>query len=315
MLQLQSAFGIVALLAIAWALRREPPRGLAASRRRSGLSSTLVTAVILIKLPFVAHAFGAINDAVGAIAAASRAGTSFVFGYLGGGAAAVRPEGARRGFHPGVPGAADRAGHERADDAAVLLARAAADRARHGLAARAHARRRRRGRAVDRRQHLPRHGRSAAVRAALSGADDAQRIVPGHDRRHGRHRRHRAGALRDAAGAADPRCRRAFRHRLRARRAGRDPGQPDHGAGDDGRSAPAARSTIPTCKRPSTMDAIVKGTTAGLELLLNIVAMLLVLVALVYLANADPRPAAGDRRREDLAAADAGLSSWRRCAG
>jgi concentrative nucleoside transporter, CNT family len=36
----------------------------------------------------------------------------------------------------------------------------------------------------------------------------------------------------------------------------------------------------------STMDAIVKGTTAGLELLLNIVAMLIVLVALVYLANA-----------------------------
>jgi CNT family concentrative nucleoside transporter len=35
----------------------------------------------------------------------------------------------------------------------------------------------------------------------------------------------------------------------------------------------------------STMDAIVKGTSAGLELLLNIVAMLLVLVALVYLAN------------------------------
>jgi CNT family concentrative nucleoside transporter len=36
----------------------------------------------------------------------------------------------------------------------------------------------------------------------------------------------------------------------------------------------------------STMDAIVKGSTAGLELLLNIVAMLIVLVALVYLANA-----------------------------
>jgi CNT family concentrative nucleoside transporter len=34
------------------------------------------------------------------------------------------------------------------------------------------------------------------------------------------------------------------------------------------------------------MDAIVKGTTAGLELLLNIVAMLIVLVALVHLANA-----------------------------
>ena len=36
----------------------------------------------------------------------------------------------------------------------------------------------------------------------------------------------------------------------------------------------------------STMDAIVRGTAAGLELLLNICAMLIVLVALVHLANA-----------------------------
>jgi CNT family concentrative nucleoside transporter len=36
----------------------------------------------------------------------------------------------------------------------------------------------------------------------------------------------------------------------------------------------------------STMDAIVKGTGAGLELLLNIVAMLIVFVALVHLVNA-----------------------------
>ena len=42
----------------------------------------------------------------------------------------------------------------------------------------------------------------------------------------------------------------------------------------------------PDIQASSTMDAIVKGTAAGLELLLNIVAMLLVLVALVYLANA-----------------------------
>jgi CNT family concentrative nucleoside transporter len=34
------------------------------------------------------------------------------------------------------------------------------------------------------------------------------------------------------------------------------------------------------------MDAVVKGTTAGLELLLNVCAMLIVLVALVHLANA-----------------------------
>ena len=36
----------------------------------------------------------------------------------------------------------------------------------------------------------------------------------------------------------------------------------------------------------STMDAIVRGTTAGLELLLNIAAMLIVLLALVHLVNA-----------------------------
>jgi concentrative nucleoside transporter, CNT family len=83
MLQLQSAFGILALLAIAWAFGEN--RGAVSLKQAAiGLVVTLATAVVLIKLPFVAHAFGAINDAVGAIAAASRAGTSFVFGYVGG---------------------------------------------------------------------------------------------------------------------------------------------------------------------------------------------------------------------------------------
>ena len=79
---------------------------------------------------------------------------------------------------------------------------------------------------------------------------------------------------------------RAFRDHLRARGTGRDPGQPDHGAGDFRQAHRRPRWKIPTYRRPRTMDAIVKGTAAGLELLLNIVAMLLVLVALVYLANA-----------------------------
>jgi concentrative nucleoside transporter, CNT family len=85
MLQIQSAFGVIALLLIAWGLGENRD---AVSLRQAaiGLAVTLVTAVILIKLPLVAHAFGAINDAVGAISAASRAGTSFVFGYIGGGA-------------------------------------------------------------------------------------------------------------------------------------------------------------------------------------------------------------------------------------
>ena len=85
MLQLQSLFGIFALLAIAW-LFGENRRAVSLRQAAIGLVVTFLTAVVLIKLPFVANAFGAINDAVGAIAAATRAGTSFVFGYVGGGA-------------------------------------------------------------------------------------------------------------------------------------------------------------------------------------------------------------------------------------
>src|ERR1700686_4635660 len=85
MLQLQSAFGVFALLAIAWTFG-ENRRAVSLRQAAIGLAVTLVTAIVLIKLPLVAHAFGAINDGVGAISSASRAGTSFVFGYLGGGA-------------------------------------------------------------------------------------------------------------------------------------------------------------------------------------------------------------------------------------
>ena len=84
MLQLQSAFGVFALLAVAWAFG-ENRRAVLLRQAAIGLGVTFLTALALIKLPLVAHAFGAINDAVGAISAASRAGTSFVFGYLGGG--------------------------------------------------------------------------------------------------------------------------------------------------------------------------------------------------------------------------------------
>lgn len=85
MQQLQSAFGVLALLVIAWALG-ENRRAVSLRQTAIGLVVTFITAIVLIKLPVVARAFGVINDAVGAISAASRAGTSFVFGYLGGGA-------------------------------------------------------------------------------------------------------------------------------------------------------------------------------------------------------------------------------------
>jgi CNT family concentrative nucleoside transporter len=85
MLQLQSAFGVFALLALAW-IFAENRRAVSLRQAAIGLAVTLLTAIILIKIPVLAHAFGAINDAVGTISSASRTGTSFVFGYLGGGA-------------------------------------------------------------------------------------------------------------------------------------------------------------------------------------------------------------------------------------
>jgi CNT family concentrative nucleoside transporter len=85
MLQLQSAFGVFALLMLAWTFGEN--RGHVSPRQvLIGLVVIFLTGAALLKLPAVAHAFGVINDAVGVISAASRAGTSFVFGYLGGAA-------------------------------------------------------------------------------------------------------------------------------------------------------------------------------------------------------------------------------------
>ncbi len=81
---LQSAFGVFALLGIAWIIS-EDRRAVAWVQAAVALLVTFVTAVVLLKVPAVARAFGAINNAVDAISAASKAGTAFVFGYLGGG--------------------------------------------------------------------------------------------------------------------------------------------------------------------------------------------------------------------------------------
>src|SRR6478609_6364255 len=84
MQSLQSAFGVFALLGIAWIVS-EDRHGVAWTQAAVALLVTFATAVLLLKVPPVARAFGAINNAVDAVSAASKAGTSFVFGYLGGG--------------------------------------------------------------------------------------------------------------------------------------------------------------------------------------------------------------------------------------
>ena len=61
-----------------------------------GLGITFALALLMLKVPQTEIAFDWINRAVDAVAAATRAGTAFVFGYVGGGAAAVRRQRRRR---------------------------------------------------------------------------------------------------------------------------------------------------------------------------------------------------------------------------
>ena len=84
MQQLQSVLGIAVLIAFAWAISE---RRTAVPWRKVviGLGLTVLLAVVLLKVPPVRAAFAAVNGAVDAIAAATRAGTAFVFGYVGGG--------------------------------------------------------------------------------------------------------------------------------------------------------------------------------------------------------------------------------------
>ena len=82
--QLQSALGVTALLAFAWAIS-ENRRHVVWKNVAAGLIVTLATAVLLLKIPQIKLAFATVNRAVEGVAAATTAGTSFVFGYLGGG--------------------------------------------------------------------------------------------------------------------------------------------------------------------------------------------------------------------------------------
>ncbi len=82
----QALIGIFGLLALAWlaseARARVPWKTVAA-----GILLQLVLAVLLLKLPVVKDAFLALNSALGGLEKATQAGTAFVFGYLGGGRA------------------------------------------------------------------------------------------------------------------------------------------------------------------------------------------------------------------------------------
>jgi len=284
MLQLQSAFGIIALLAIAWVFG-ENRRAVSLKQAAIGLAVTLLTAVILIKLPLVASAFGAINDTVGAISAASRAGTSFVFGYVGGGPLP---------FDLKAPGAEFVLGFQALPIVLVMsvlttllfywrvlppVVRGMAWLLEHTLGV---------GGAV---------GLSTAANIFL-GMVEAPLFVRPYLAQMTRSELFlvMTGGMAGIAGTVlvlyatllAPLIPDAAVHFVIASVLGAPAAilvslimvpetkdQRTGGALDD-----------PDIKISGTMDAIVKGTSAGLELLLNIIAMLIVLVALVYLLNA-----------------------------
>ena len=84
MANVQSIVGIFGLLALTYAIS-EDHRAVSFRQVAIALAVTVVLAVLFLKIPQLKVAFAGIGDAVDAIAAATRAGTSFVFGYLGGG--------------------------------------------------------------------------------------------------------------------------------------------------------------------------------------------------------------------------------------
>ena len=83
-LQLQSLAGLLVLCLLCWAAGGFR-RGVSLRVVLGGLIGTLGIAALLLHVPVLRACFAVIGDGVDALARATRAGTSLVFGYLGGG--------------------------------------------------------------------------------------------------------------------------------------------------------------------------------------------------------------------------------------
>jgi concentrative nucleoside transporter, CNT family len=83
-LTLQSAFGFFALIGLAWLLS-EDRHAIPWRIVLSGIVLQVVLAALLLKVPLFKSFFFVLNDGLLALERATQAGTRFVFGYLGGG--------------------------------------------------------------------------------------------------------------------------------------------------------------------------------------------------------------------------------------
>lgn len=88
--RLQAVLGILALPAIAWLLS-EDRRAVDWRRAAIALLATILVTAAMIRIPGARAVFAFLSTGVDALGAATRAGTSFVFGYLGGGPLPFEP--------------------------------------------------------------------------------------------------------------------------------------------------------------------------------------------------------------------------------
>lgn len=83
--RLHSGLGLAAIFAIAWLLS-EDRRAVRPRLVAAGIGLQLLVAAVVLHVPAIRGAFAALNDLVLALQSATEAGTSMLFGYLGGAA-------------------------------------------------------------------------------------------------------------------------------------------------------------------------------------------------------------------------------------
>lgn len=84
MAAVQSAFGLAALLALAWSFSERRAHRAHWKILLAGVSLQLIVAVVLLKVPALQAFFITLNAGVNALQGATESGSSFIFGYLGG---------------------------------------------------------------------------------------------------------------------------------------------------------------------------------------------------------------------------------------
>lgn len=84
-LQLQSAFGLVVLVLVAWLLSEDRRAAFSPRTIATALGVQIALALLLLEVPPARAALFSLNGVVDALTSATQAGTAFVFGYVGGG--------------------------------------------------------------------------------------------------------------------------------------------------------------------------------------------------------------------------------------